>query len=385
MSDRLIASETGRSVGRLCHEPAAFAAALAQDPAADRHDQAGLLGQRDELVGADHAALGVVPAQQRLDAADRPVLQADDRLVEELELIGRQRALQVGAQLQALQHALVHLGLEEAVAALAVALGDVHRRVGVADQLVGVGHAVLGGDRDAEAAAQRELLVGGGQRRADGLHDALGGVGRLLDALDVLQQDGELIAAEARGGVAGADRQRQALGHLAKHVVARGVAERVVDDLEVVEVDEDDPDAARLAAAARDRVADALDEQRAVGQAGDRVVERLVGELALEGLALADVARVEDDAADVLVAGQVGEQDLELARGPVLVGQRALQRLRGDRRVDAVGDQAQQAAAFALLHRASRCGGRRRPRASSRARARSRGSGRRWSRRDRAR
>ena len=45
-----------------------------------------------------------------------------------------------------------------------------------------------------------------------------------------------------------------------------------------------------LAAGARDGVADALGEQRAVGEAGDRVVEGLVGELLLEGLALGDVA-----------------------------------------------------------------------------------------------
>ena len=53
-----------------------------------------------------------------------------------------------------------------------------------------------------------------------------------------------------------------------------------------------------------------------LAQVGDRVVERLVGELLLERLALADVAAVEDDAADVLVVEQVGVQDLELARLP---------------------------------------------------------------------
>ena len=47
-----------------------LAAALAQHPAADRHDQAHLLGERDELRRRDEAALGVVPAQQRLDARD---------------------------------------------------------------------------------------------------------------------------------------------------------------------------------------------------------------------------------------------------------------------------------------------------------------------------
>ena len=40
----------------------------ADDPVADRLDQPGLLGERDEVARRDDAALGVVPAQQRLDA-----------------------------------------------------------------------------------------------------------------------------------------------------------------------------------------------------------------------------------------------------------------------------------------------------------------------------
>ena len=82
-----------------------------------------------------------------------------------------------------------------------------------------------------------------------------------------------------------------------------------------------------LAAVARDGVAHALDEQRAVGEVGDRVVEGLVGELLLEGLALADVAAVEHDAADGVVVEQVRVQDLELAQRPVAVAQRALEHL----------------------------------------------------------
>ena len=105
----------------------------------------------------------------------------------------------------------------------------------------------------------------------------------------------------------------QALGDLEQHRVAGGVAEAVVDRLEVVEVHEDDGQPRALAARARDRVADALDEQRAVGEVGDGVVEGLVGELLLERLALADVAAVEHDAVDVLVVEQVGVEHLELA------------------------------------------------------------------------
>ena len=49
--------------------------------------------------GSTQAALGVVPAQQRLDARDAAVGEADDRLVVELELAAVERPLQVGAQL----------------------------------------------------------------------------------------------------------------------------------------------------------------------------------------------------------------------------------------------------------------------------------------------
>jgi EAL domain-containing protein (putative c-di-GMP-specific phosphodiesterase class I) len=44
----------------------------------------------------------VVPAEQRLHARDRAVGEADDRLVVQLQLVGHDRALQVGAQLEPL-------------------------------------------------------------------------------------------------------------------------------------------------------------------------------------------------------------------------------------------------------------------------------------------
>ena len=75
------------------------------------------------------------------------------------------------------------------------------------------------------------------------------------------------------------------------------------------------------------RVAHALDEQRAVGEVGDGVVEGLVGELLLERLALADVAAVEHDAVDVLVVEQVGVEDLELADARRRRGAAALEHL----------------------------------------------------------
>ena len=122
---------------------------------------------------------------------------------------------------------------------------------------------------------------------AERVEDALGGLDRDLRIVDVLEQDRELVAAEARGGVGGADARRHALGHLEQDPVAGRVAEAVVDGLEVVEVDEQHGHPDAVAQRPRDRVADALVEQRPVGQVGDRIVEGLVGELLLERLALA--------------------------------------------------------------------------------------------------
>ena len=64
------------------------------------------------------------------------------------------------------------------------------------------------------------------------------------------------------------------------------MAEAVVDRLEVVEVDEQDGQPAAAPRCGSDeRVLEAVDEQRPVGEPGQRVVERLVAELVLERLA----------------------------------------------------------------------------------------------------
>src|SRR5436190_22637206 len=97
----------------------------AQYPFADRQNKAGLLGQRNKVERRDHAALGVVPAQQRLEAGHLAGLQVKDRLVVELELAVGDGLAQVDLERAAQLQPLVHLALEEAVGAAAVALGEV--------------------------------------------------------------------------------------------------------------------------------------------------------------------------------------------------------------------------------------------------------------------
>src|SRR6266702_3995977 len=81
-----------------------------------------------------------------------------------------------------------------------------------------------------------------------------------------LEQDGELVAAQPGGGVARADAAAEALGHAGQEGVPDHVAERVVDGLEVVEVDQHDHQPAR--ADRGQRAPDPLAEQRPVGELG---------------------------------------------------------------------------------------------------------------------
>ena len=106
-------------------------------------------------IGGISPRVGMAPAQERLDAGDGLILEADQGLVVELELVALERRWRSARSARRATTSVVHRGLEQAVAALAVGLGDVHRGVGVADQLVGVGGGARLDDRDAEARAGR--------------------------------------------------------------------------------------------------------------------------------------------------------------------------------------------------------------------------------------
>ena len=244
------------------------------------------------------------PPQQGLDAVDLVLLQADDRLVVHRELVQHDRLLQVRAQLQPLEHALVHRRLEDPVAALAVPLRDVHGDVGVAKQLFGVRRRAARLDEaDADAGAWEHLLAVDLELCLEGAQQPGGRVGGVREVGDAIEQDGELVAAEAcdRVGRAGSVALRRRCD-LAQDAVAGGMAEAVVDGLELVEVDEHDRYRRSGPLGAGERMLDAVREERSVGEVRHGVVEGLVGELLLEHLALADVAAVQDDSAHVLVA-----------------------------------------------------------------------------------
>ena len=112
-----------------------------------------------------------------------------------------------------------------------------------------------------------------------------------LLAGETLRDERELVAADAGDRLAGAGRQLQPLRDLDQQLVADGVPERVVDELELVHVEQDHRRAAAVSLAPGDRLRQPVEEERPVQQPGQLVVERPASELLLERVALGRVAR----------------------------------------------------------------------------------------------
>ena len=124
--------------------------------------------------------------------------------------------------------------------------------------------------------------------RAQRLDQAVRQRGHRLGLLRVGLDDGEFIAAEARDGVALAHAALQPQRDLPEQLVAGRMAERVVHALEAVEIETQDR-RATVARRAPHGVRQIVRERNAVGQSGERVVPRHVGDPFLGAAAFGDV------------------------------------------------------------------------------------------------
>ena len=283
-----------RPVAHLGPPAGRLRAGLAQHPGADPDDQAALLGQGDELAGRDQAALRVLPAHQGLDAAAAAIRERHQPLVVQAQLASVERALERSLGPQALEHAVAHRLVEQLVARAAQVLGAVHRGVRVLEQVLRVGVGVR--QRHADARGDQVVLAALEPERCDQLEvQALGEDERLALVGHVLAQDYELVPSQAGDRVTGPQRTGEALGDLDQHPVALRVAEAVVHELEPVEVDEQHPGLCGRPRRSPQRQPQAVKEERAVGQAGERVVERLVGDLVAGAHPLRHTAEVSAD------------------------------------------------------------------------------------------
>ncbi len=208
---------------------------------------------------------------QRLGAGAAAGAQVDVRLVVEHDLAALDGVGQVLLQQPELGDLPV-AGLGEPLdPVLPLGLGRVHGDVGAAHQVPGgqlgcrPGQADAGADGDGHAAQPVGDLVG------------------VVGTVKAGEQQGELVATEARRHPAAVSRPAKAGGHLDQQLVPGCVAVDVVDLLEVVEVDDQQGDGVLGGVGGGVKGAgQPLEEERPVGQAGELVVVGAVGQLGVD-------------------------------------------------------------------------------------------------------
>ena len=226
----------------------------------------------------------MLPARERLDADERAAGDRHDRLVVQSQLVAVDRSPQLALGAEPPQHARMHLRGRTARTGRDHApwRGTWLRRRRARARRAGVRG---GADRDADARGHRELVVSDHRGLAERGGDPLGDVDGVLLAGDVLAQHDELVAAEARDGlarpadrVAAAQHLREPVGQRHQQLVADLVPEAVVDQLEVVDVHEQNGHLRRPPLRPLEGAGEPVEQEPAIGQAGELVVQRLVSE-----------------------------------------------------------------------------------------------------------
>ncbi|HZX26955.1 MAG TPA: hypothetical protein VFF16_07810 [Telluria sp.] len=264
-----------------------------QDPVADRQDQVGFLGQRNEVGRRHEAAFGMMPAQQHFGAHDRAGPH-DLGLEEDLQLVAFHGEVDVALHGDVEQQGRLHARIEEPQGVAPALLGLVHGQVGVLQQ---VGHALRAGehlDADAGGAAKFlvDQLVGQGQRHQDLFGDDARFRRRdSLTGRQSFQQDHELVAAQARHGVALAHGMGQPPRGLDQELVAHIVAAGIVDALEVVQVDEQQGAVRTRPGIDAEHVMQLFLQEPAVGQVGQGIVQGEPDQLGTAGHVAGDVEK----------------------------------------------------------------------------------------------
>ena len=91
--------------------------------------------------------------------------------------------------------------------------------------------------------------------------------------VQVFQHHHELVAAQTRHGVAFAHTRLQALRNLLQQQIADVMAKRVVEGLEVVQIDEQQRAFSAAAPTGSQCLLQPVQQKPAVGQAGERIIE----------------------------------------------------------------------------------------------------------------
>src|SRR6202795_2718393 len=156
------------------------------------------------------------------------------------------------------------------------ALGDVERNVCMPHECLAIA-AVFGAGRDPDAALGRKAKSLGNQWRVEGVLQASSNPNRLAQ-VSRGKDKGKLVTAPARKSVDLAQDGPELVGKVTKDEIADLMAQCVVDDLEVIEIEHHDAKWDLFATVCRQGHLQAVVEQGAVWHSGQGIVERLMPE-----------------------------------------------------------------------------------------------------------
>lgn len=164
-----------------------------------------------------------------------------------------------------------HIFVEHAKAVAARVFHGIHGCVGIAEQLFS-GGAVVGKDSDSDTNGQTDLPAADLNGLGGAVNDPFAAALNVPHRVKFGHHNDELVSTHASDGVGFANGGEQALPHSREEDVTVGVAKRVVDLFEIVDVDEEDRNSLVLALRAEDRLAETLVEQSAIGEARQVIV-----------------------------------------------------------------------------------------------------------------
>jgi hypothetical protein len=124
-----------------------------------------------------------------------------------------------------------------------------------------------------------------------------------MNIINFAEEQDEFVTAQAGNRIAGAYTKFQALGNFDQHIIADGMAVFVIDRLEAVEIEIANRQHCPVAFGLRHRQLQAVGEQHAVGQLGQRIEMRQVFEALLVLLDQRDVGEDGDKVGDFVACG----------------------------------------------------------------------------------
>ena len=126
--------------------------------------------------------------------------------------------------------------------------------------------------------------------------DAVGDARSVADVLNIIKQEGKFVSAQTRDNIFRAHAQLKLARDRYKQLIGDDVPEAVVEELEAIKIEEEDSEQIILMPfGARDGVLQVVNEQSAVRQARESVVQRGMRHAVLGHPALGDVLKGEQN------------------------------------------------------------------------------------------